>query len=239
VRRNDLAIYDRDAPDWWSGRRRWLRLLRNLVPARLEHFDRVVGTWEGRRVLDLGCGGGFMSEALAARGARVVGVDPSRGALEAARRHAAGQGLEIDYLAGAGEAIPLADASVDLVVCVDVLEHVADVGRTVGEVARVLAPGGTFLFDTVNRNAVARFVMITVAEDLLRIVPRGTHDPDLFLRPADLSALLVERGFEVGPFVGLAPCGLDRRLDLRFRPVRTTLVQYAGHAVRAPRAATA
>jgi 2-polyprenyl-6-hydroxyphenyl methylase/3-demethylubiquinone-9 3-methyltransferase len=230
--RNDLSIYDRAAPHWWSGRRRWLRLLSNLVPARFRVFDALVPSWADRTVLDLGCGGGFMSEALARRGALVIGIDPSAATLDAARAHARAAGLDVDYRLGRSEAIPLGDASVDLVVCVDVLEHVADLDATLSEVARVLRPGGLFLYDTINRTRLARFVMITLAEDLLRLVPRGTHDPALFIRPADLAERLRARGMEVGPTVGIGAVGIDVRGDVRFGRVPTTRVQYAGHAVR-------
>ncbi|MGR3435316.1 MAG: methyltransferase domain-containing protein, partial [Shimia sp.] len=86
--RNDLDLYDRVAADWWSDEVRWIRTLKNMVPGRLSHFDRLV-EWDGAEVLDLGCAGGFMAEALDARGARVTGIDPARDAIEAARAHAA------------------------------------------------------------------------------------------------------------------------------------------------------
>src|SRR5688572_20188947 len=98
--RNDLSIYRTYAPNWWDGSQRFLRLLHNLVPARLAHFDNVVGSWQGRTVLDLGCGGGFMAEALARRGAAVIGVDPSEAAIAAAQAHARAEALAIDYRVG-------------------------------------------------------------------------------------------------------------------------------------------
>lgn len=228
----DPLLYDRLAPVWWSGSVKALRLLRNLVPARLRFFDPIVGDWSERRVLDLGCGGGFMCEALARRGARVTGVDPCRAALDAARVHGASERLETDYREGRGEAIPLGDASVDVVVCVDVLEHVDDLPRVLSEVARVLRPGGVFLFDTVNRTWLARAALITLGEQVLRLLPRGTHDPERFIAPGRLRALLEERRFSVGRFVGLAPTGLDRNLDLTFGRVPTRHVLYLGSAVR-------
>jgi len=230
---NDLSIYRTYASNWWDGSQRFLRLLHNLVPARLSHFDEVVGTWQGRTVLDLGCGGGFMAEALSKRGATVIGIDPTEAAVAAAKAHADKAGLGIDYRVGNGEAIPLADCSVDCVVCVDVLEHVANVDRVIDEIARVLKPGGLFLFDTINRTMLAVFVIVHMGESVLGLLPRGTHDPAKFITPAELRAKLVACGLSVGPFVGLGPCGLDRRLDFTFGRLPSLQIMYAGHA-RAP-----
>jgi 2-polyprenyl-6-hydroxyphenyl methylase / 3-demethylubiquinone-9 3-methyltransferase len=231
VIRNDLSIYDTFAAHWWDGSVRWLRTLQNLVPARLAHFD-TIAAWPGKRVLDLGCGGGFMAEALAARGAEVTGIDPAAGAIAIATRHAAASGRKIRYLTGTGEAIPLADASLDIVVCVDVLEHVTDLDRVLTEVARVLKPGGLFLFDTINRTVLARLTIIWLGEVVLRLLPRGTHDSDKFIAPALLQAKLEALGFAVSRLAGLGPRGLDRRLDFTFGRVPTLQVIYMGHAIR-------
>ena len=228
--RNDLSIYTTYASHWWDGSQRFLRLLANLVPARLFLFDQIVGSWQGLTILDLGCGGGFMSEAILKRGASVIGVDPSLAAILAARAHASEQGVAIDYRLGNGEAIPLADRSVDCVVCVDVLEHVADLECVLDEIVRVMKPGGFFLFDTVNRSRLAAFVLVSLGENVLGLLPRGTHDPAKFLKPAELTQMLVSRGLIVGPFVGLGPCGLNRRLDFTFGRLPTLKVIYAGHA---------
>jgi 2-polyprenyl-6-hydroxyphenyl methylase / 3-demethylubiquinone-9 3-methyltransferase len=227
---NDLEMYDAYADRWWSGEAAWLRTLHNMVPARMRFFDRLVGDWRDRTVLDLGCGGGFMAEAIAAKGARVTGVDIAAEALAAARRHAEQEGLAIDYREGKGEDLPFEDAAFDIVVSCDALEHVEDLSRVLDEVARVVRADGLFLFDTINRNAVASFVAVTLAERVLRMLPQGTHDPDLFIRPADLERALERRGFEVGPFKGLGPTGLDRRGDLTFGLVPLTAVNYLGSA---------
>lgn len=227
--RNDLTIYDRVADRWWSDDIRWVRTLKNLVPGRLAWFDRHVD-WQGRDVLDLGCAGGFMAEALALRGARVTGIDPAAAAIAAARQHADAAGLTIHYDTGIGEALPYAPARFDAVVCVDVLEHVADLNAVLAEVARVLRPGGLFLFDTINRNVLARLGAITIAEDLLRLLPRGTHDPAKFIRPRELRHALQGAGLVPGPESGLGPRGVNRRLDLTFGPLPFTAVLYMGVA---------
>lgn len=143
TQRNNLAIYDDVAAQWWSDEVRWVRTLRNLVPGRLAWFDRHFDGPE-KAVLDLGCAGGFMSEALAEKGARVTGIDPAPQAIGAARAHAGDTGLPVRYDVGAGEAPPYSDAAFDAVVCVDVLVHVADLAKVLAEVQRVLRPGGRF-----------------------------------------------------------------------------------------------
>lgn len=227
--RNDLTIYDAVADRWWSDDVRWVRTLKNMVPGRLSWFDRQID-WAGREVLDLGCAGGFMAEALDDRGARVTGIDPAAEAIAAARAHAAQTGRSIAYDIGVGETLPYGDAGFDAVVCVDVLEHVADLDRVLAEVARVLRPGGLFLFDTINRTPLARLATITLAEDVLRLLPQGTHDPALFIPPAELRRGLSAAGLEPGQFTGLGPRGITRRGDLTFGRLPLTAILYMGTA---------
>jgi 2-polyprenyl-6-hydroxyphenyl methylase/3-demethylubiquinone-9 3-methyltransferase len=229
--RNDLTIYDRVADQWWSEEVRWVRTLKNLVPGRLKWFDRHFD-WSGKDVLDLGCAGGFMADAMAARGARVTGIDPAADAVAAARRHSSAVGLTIQYDVGVGEALPYDAAGFDAVVCVDVLEHVADLTRVLAEVARVLRPGGLFLFDTINRNPLARLATITIAEDVLRLLPRGTHDPALDLKPREGRHAIKGAGLVPGPMTGLGPRGMNRRLDPTFGPLPLTAILYMGLALK-------
>jgi ubiquinone biosynthesis O-methyltransferase len=229
AKRNDLSIYGASA-DWWSSKTPWLRTLQNLVPARFAFFDPIVGDWRGTAVLDLGCGGGFMAVALAERGARVTGIDPSESAIAAARRHAEEHNWEIDYQVSGGESLPFGDSVFDVVVCVDVLEHVEDIQRVLSEVRRVLRPNGIFLFDTINRTRLASFLMVTVGENVIGLLPRGTHDPTLFIRPKELAKKLQAAGFHVGRFAGLGPRGLNRRFDFVFGFLPTMAIQYLGQA---------
>ena len=229
--RNDLTIYDKVADRWWSDGIRWVRTLKNLVPGRLKWFDQHID-WQGKDVLDLGCAGGFMAEALAERGAHVTGIDPASDAIDAARDHARAGKLRIAYDVGVGEALPYDDASFDAVVCVDVLEHVADLHRVLSEIARTMRPGGLLLFDTINRNPLARFASITIAEDMLRLLPRGTHDPAMFIKPKELRAAFQGVGLVPGPITGLGPRGLNRRLDLTFGPLPSTAILYMGIACK-------
>jgi len=131
---------------------------------------------------------------------------------------------------GNGENLAFPKAAFDVVVCVDVLEHVADLDRVLLEVRRVLRPGGLFLFDTINRNPLASFVIVFLAENVIRLLPRGTHDPARFIKPRDLRGKLETVGFSVGRFSGMGPRGMDRRLDITFGRLPTTAIQYLGQA---------
>ncbi|MEM6462049.1 MAG: bifunctional 2-polyprenyl-6-hydroxyphenol methylase/3-demethylubiquinol 3-O-methyltransferase UbiG [Pseudomonadota bacterium] len=229
--RNDLTIYDDVANSWWSDDIRWVRTLKNLVPGRLKWFERHFDP-AGKTILDLGCAGGFMSEALAAKGASVTGIDPAARAIEAAKKHAEQSGLRISYDVGVGERLPYIDSSFDSVVCVDVLEHVDDLERVIAEIARVLKPGGTFFYDTINRNPLSRFFTVTFAEDIIGLLPKGTHDPALFIRPAELSDVMEKAGLSVGPTTGLGPRGINRRGDFTFGPLPSRAIIYMGIATK-------
>lgn len=230
--RNNLAIYDEVAAQWWSDDIRWVRTLKNLVPGRLAWFDQHIA-WADKAVLDLGCAGGFMAEALADRGAEVTGIDPAADAINAARDHAAASGVSIRYDVGVGEALPYEDQAFDAIVCVDVLEHVNDLKNVLSEVERVLKPGGMFLYDTINRNPISRLANITVAEDVLQLLPKGTHDPDLFIKPKELADAMERAGLVVGPTAGLGPRGISRRGDFTFGPLPLKTVIYMGTARKA------
>ena len=228
--RNDLSIYGASA-DWWGDDARWLQALRNMVPARLAAFDPIVGDWKDRRVLDLGCGGGFMAEALAKRGAVVTGIDPSTAAIAAARVHAGSSTLAIDYRVGSGEALPFGPDAFDIVVCVDVLEHIETWDQVVSEVRRVLRPGGLFLFDTINRNPLAAFVIVTIGENVIGLLPprdprSGIVHPALGVRDERFRCTVSSSG----RFAGFGPRGLNRRSGMTFGRLPFTAVQYLGSA---------
>ena len=227
--RNNLELYNDVAADWWSDDVRWIRTLKNMVPGRFTYFDAKVA-WRGKTVLDLGCAGGFMSEALDDRGAVVTGIDPAEDAIAAACAHAGSGGRRIRYDVGVGEALPYGDASFDAVVCVDVLEHVADLAQVIREIARVLKPGGVFCFDTINRNPLASFAVVTMAEDVLRLLPRGTHDPAMFIKPQELLDELQCSGLAPGPITGFGPRGINRRGDPTFGRLPFTGIIYMGVA---------
>lgn len=191
---NNLQQYSDLAAVWWSESSPF-KDLRYLNEPRFSFFAEFVADWRGKKVLDLGCGGGFVAEELAKRGADVVGVDPADPLLEVAQMHAQDSGLRIIYKRGTGEFIPCENESFDIVVCVDVLEHVDDLSAVLKEVERVLKPGGLFLYDTINRTIFSLLWMIVALEWISGRIPRGTHDWRKFIRPSELENLLSSIGF--------------------------------------------
>jgi 2-polyprenyl-6-hydroxyphenyl methylase/3-demethylubiquinone-9 3-methyltransferase len=217
----DNRVYDRLAGSWWD-EHGFLHALTALNPPRFGFMRRVMAEDLRRNpadleILDVGCGGGLLAEEFARLGSSVTGVDPSRKSLEAARRHAADVGLSIRYQAAVAEELPFPDASFDVVYCCDVLEHVQDLDRVVAEAARVLKPGGAYLFDTINRTWRSWFVLIFLLQDWnwTRCMPRDLHDWRKFIRPERLRDLLVRHGLAPALFRGLEP-----RVGF-FRVVRT------------------
>jgi 2-polyprenyl-6-hydroxyphenyl methylase / 3-demethylubiquinone-9 3-methyltransferase len=225
---NDLGIYDREADHWWRSVGPFATL-QHLNPPRFRFFDRFIPSWKGLRVLDLGCGGGLTAEVLAERGAAVIGVDRSLPSLRIAQRHAAGE-LAIGYAGGDAGALALAEGSVDVVVCVDVLEHVPSVPQVLAECARVLKPGGWLLFDTINRTWLARLVVVWLLEHVVRTIPRGTHDWRMFITPAEMRAHLASTGFGDLTLRGFDVVGRRRSgaLDVHFND--NTAITYIGAA---------
>lgn len=207
----EAAHFGALAADWWNPRGT-SAMLHRLNPVRLRYVrERIDAHWggdrasfrplAGRRALDVGCGAGLVCEPLARLGAAVTGIDAAPENIEAARAHAEGQGLTIDYRCGGVEA--LADERFDLVTALEVVEHVADPAAFVAGLARTLAPGGLLILSTPNRTALSRLALITVGEGTGRI-PRGTHHWSRFLRPEELEALLRAAGLEVVDRRGLA-----------------------------------
>jgi 2-polyprenyl-6-hydroxyphenyl methylase/3-demethylubiquinone-9 3-methyltransferase len=197
----DNEIYERRSDLWWSDRG-FAALLEHVSnPWRVPYFQRMLSRERklvppGKRLMDVGCGGGVLSEEFAAMGFQVTGIDPSESSLAAARAHAAVRGLDIDYRVGSGDRLPFGDESFEVVSCCDVLEHIHNWDRVIAEVARVIKPGGVFIYDTINRTHISKLVFIKLAQEwrFTRFMPRNLHVWEMFIRPEELTRALDRHG---------------------------------------------
>lgn len=205
----DNHIYDRLADTWWQ-EGGFLNLLKvALNPPRFEYLKRYLPglAFKGKKVLEVGCGGGLFLEELAKLGGVCTGIDPSKKSISAARKHAAQSGLKIAYKDARGEKIPFPDKSFDFVACVDVLEHVNDLPKVIQEISRVLKPGGYFLYDTFNKTLKSKLIAIKVFQEWkwTAFMEPNTHDWGAFIRPDRLERLMRESGLTPRRRKGLAP----------------------------------
>jgi 2-polyprenyl-6-hydroxyphenyl methylase/3-demethylubiquinone-9 3-methyltransferase len=247
--RIDNAYYDTLGAEWWDAKGR-AGGLHAMNPARVAYFagaiDRAGIALSGARILDVGCGGGILSEALAASGAIVTGIDRSGSSVSTARAHAQGLANAPRYARADALRLPFADASFDAVVSSDFLEHVADLAGIAREMARVVRPGGAICFDTINRTILSRVVVIWLLESVLRIVPRRTHDWRLFVAPDELRAAFSGAGIDVREIRGLNPArgklaaaaAFARRRLPDFAIGDDLAISYVGFAIKPARVAT-
>jgi 2-polyprenyl-6-hydroxyphenyl methylase / 3-demethylubiquinone-9 3-methyltransferase len=202
-------IYDELAQTWWDDRA-FLHLLKVMVnPWRVPYFKNVLTQAYGQdlsrvRLLDIGCGGGVLTEEFASLGCEVTGLDISARSISIAQKHAASNGLHIDYRVGSGTGLPFEENSFDAVSCCDVLEHIRDWKQVIGEARRVLVPGGLFLFDTINRTLKSRVTFIFGLQELpfTSLMPPDTHVWNMFITPDELKAALKAQGMSVENMMG-------------------------------------
>jgi 2-polyprenyl-6-hydroxyphenyl methylase/3-demethylubiquinone-9 3-methyltransferase len=223
----ELDKFGEVAHRWWDPNSEF-RPLHDINPARVAWIDSHAEL-KGKRVIDIGCGGGLLSEGMAALGAEVTGIDLSEKALSVARLHLYESGHVIDYRLISAEAMAdEAPGSFDHVTCLEMLEHVPDPASTVAACARLVKPGGQVFLSTLNRNAKAYLVAVLGAEYLLNLLPRGTHDYTRFLKPAELSRLCRDAGLDVleitglryNPFSREAKVGADTDINYLLRAQR-------------------
>ncbi|MGH8200257.1 MAG: bifunctional 2-polyprenyl-6-hydroxyphenol methylase/3-demethylubiquinol 3-O-methyltransferase UbiG [Steroidobacteraceae bacterium] len=213
--RGELSKFDALAHRFWDPRGEF-RPLHLLNPVRLG-FVAEHARLGGARALDVGCGGGLLSEALSRHGARVSGIDLAPGMVEVARLHAAEEGLEVDYRVASAEELAASDAqSFDVITCMEMLEHVPQPARMLATLACLVRPGGSVFVSTLNRNLKSFLMAIVGAEYVLKLLPRGTHEYDRLIRPSELArwaraAGLTPRamaGIELNPYT--ETCRLTR-----------------------------
>jgi 2-polyprenyl-6-hydroxyphenyl methylase/3-demethylubiquinone-9 3-methyltransferase len=219
----ELAKFGALAHHWWDPQSEMFGPLHRINPLRLDWIARVSGGLDGRRVLDVGCGGGILSESMAAAGATVLGIDVGEKALGVARLHKLESGTSADYRLVAAETLAAeAPASFDVVTCMEMLEHVPDPASTVAACAALARPGGTVVFSTINRNPKSYAFAVIGAEYVLRLLPRGTHDYAKFVRPAELGAFARSAGLAPVEIIGMTYNPLSRI----FRLAPDTSVNY-------------
>ena len=198
----ELDKFGELAHRWWDPESEF-KPLHDINPLRLDWIDRSVGL-AGKKVLDVGCGGGILSEAMAVRGAKVTGIDLSDRALGVAKLHLLESGQQVEYRKIAAEALAAEmPEAFDIVTCLEMLEHVPDPASTVHACARLVRPGGTVFFSTINRNPKAYLFAVLGAEYVLKLLPRGTHDYARFIRPAELARHARAAGLTVGEIIGM------------------------------------
>jgi len=200
----ELARFGALAHRWWDPSSEF-KPLHDINPLRLGYISERAGGLRGKAVLDVGCGGGILAEAMAGEGARVTGIDLSEKAIGVARLHLLESGVSVEYRLVAAETLAAeTPGSFDVVTCMEMLEHVPDPGSTVAACARLVKPGGTLVFATLNRNPKAYVLAILGAEYVLKLLPRGTHDYARFLKPSELALLARKAALDAEAIVGMS-----------------------------------
>ena len=223
----ELAKFSALAQSWWDPAGP-SKPLHELNPLRLRYVQRAVEL-KGAAALDVGCGGGILSEAMARAGARVLGIDLSQAVLDVAELHALEGKIEVEYKLIAAEQLAMQQpAAFDLVTCMELLEHVPDPAAAVAALAALVKPGGDVVVSTLNRKPLAFAVAIIGAEYITRILPRGTHEYLKFIRPSELARWGREAGLELIDLTGITYNPLTRS----FRLSSNTDINYLAHFKR-------
>ncbi len=214
VDRGEVAKFEAMASRWWDTNGE-CKPLHDINPLRLNYIDEKSGGIAGKKVIDIGCGGGILSESMAQRGALVSGIDMSEPSIEVAKLHLYESNLAIDYQRTTAEAFAEQHPhSFDVVTCMELLEHVPDPASLIQACAKLVKPGGHIFFSTINRNPKAYLFAIVGAEYLLKMLPKGTHDFAKFIRPSELAAWARESGLTIHDITGLSYNPLNKHYSL-------------------------
>ena len=227
VDQQELAKFSELAHRWWDPNSEF-KPLHEINPLRLAWIEGKTSL-AGKRIVDVGCGGGILSEAMVRRGAHVTGIDLAEKSLKVAQLHALESGVAVSYEAIAAEALAAREpAGFDIVTCMEMLEHVPDPSSIVAACAALVKPGGDVFFSTINRNPKSYLYAVVGAEYLLKLLPKGTHDYAKFIKPNELARFCREAGLEVRNLVGMTYNPLTKIYALE----RDADVNYIVHAVR-------
>ncbi|KEA65436.1 3-demethylubiquinone-9 3-methyltransferase [Marinobacterium lacunae] len=210
----EIAKFEELASRWWD-RESEFKPLHDINPLRVGFIDRIASL-AGKRVLDVGCGGGILSESMAKRGAEVTGIDMGEAPLKVAKLHGLESGVSVRYRQVTVEQLAQEEPeSFDVVTCMEMLEHVPDPASIIAACARLVRPGGQLFFSTLNRNPKSYLFAILGAERVLKLVPNGTHDFNKFIRPAELASWIRTNGLNIREMSGLVYNPLTKvyRLD--------------------------
>ena len=215
VDEGELEKFAALAHHWWDPESTMFGPLHRLNPLRLDWIDRMCGGLAAKDVVDVGCGGGILTESMGARGARALGIDVGEKALGVARLHKLESAVAVDYRLVSAEALAdEAPGAYDIVTCMELLEHVPEPARIVTACARLAKPGGFVFVATINRNPKAYALAVVAAEYLLGLLPRGTHDYAKFVTPAELAASARDAGLVPVALTGIAYSPFSRTFRL-------------------------
>ncbi|KJS04119.1 MAG: 3-demethylubiquinone-9 3-methyltransferase [Gammaproteobacteria bacterium BRH_c0] len=226
VDNREIAKFEALASRWWD-RESEFKPLHEINPLRANWIDRHAAV-AGKQVVDVGCGGGILCEALAQRGAAVTGIDMGEAPLAVAELHKLESGVEVTYLRSTAEQLAeVRPEQFDVVTCLEMLEHVPDPGSVINACAKLVKPGGQLFFSTINRNPKSYAFAVLGAEYLLKLLPRGTHDYSKFIRPSELAAWIRDAGLDMHAMTGLVYNPLTRKYRLNERDVDVNYMVYA------------
>jgi len=202
------------ASRWWDSESEF-KPLHEINPLRLTYIEQQAGGLGGKSILDIGCGGGILTESLASKGASVTGIDMAELSLEVARMHLHESGLDIDYRLSTVEAFAeQIETRFDIVTCLEMLEHVPDPGSVINAATRLLKPDGLLVLSTINRNPKSFALAILGAEYVLGLLPRGTHEYRKFIKPSEIAAQLRKSGLRVTDITGMSYNPVTRNYTL-------------------------
>ena len=211
----EISKFEALAARWWDPHSEF-KPLHEINPLRLDYIDRRAGL-QGKQVLDVGCGGGILSESMALRGAHVTGIDMGEAPLAVARLHQHESNVQVDYQQSTAEHFATQHAGrFDVVTCLEMLEHVPDPGSVIAACAQLVKPGGHVFFSTINRNPKAFLFAIVGAEYLLRLLPKGTHEYNKFIKPSELEGWIRSSGLSLRELTGMSYNPLTQRYSLGY-----------------------